>query len=327
MQLELRDIDVDFLPAGMERRAHNQSTWDFKYVLHAFLCLPSLIRLCLSRNQTALLTIEFKFHMPPDAHNPNHTQDPPYTLLTHRNNFDTPLLALLQSHLRERGKTRRDGATPPWVKALVLPDQDVPDSFTPPQFFMPATVDTLTLPPGTKAVYHRLDGDVKLSTLLKHKHFVEFPTVEVWEEGAFRGSLVDAQGGIRPEVYERPVKRRRLTTAAGKKAISGLLGAYGSDEEEDERPVELLGDYAESDTEIGQQETGETGEAGDMSEGEEVALEDAGDESEGEGEGELGPVEYALLTDLMQTKQGQGMEEGDDPEVDWGESDGGEGVV
>jgi hypothetical protein len=32
MQLELRDIDVDMLPSGMERRSCNQSTWDFKYV-------------------------------------------------------------------------------------------------------------------------------------------------------------------------------------------------------------------------------------------------------------------------------------------------------
>jgi len=30
-QLELREIDVDMLPSGMERRSCNQSTWDFKY--------------------------------------------------------------------------------------------------------------------------------------------------------------------------------------------------------------------------------------------------------------------------------------------------------
>ena len=31
-QLELRDIEVDLLPSGMERRTLNQSTWDSKYV-------------------------------------------------------------------------------------------------------------------------------------------------------------------------------------------------------------------------------------------------------------------------------------------------------
>jgi hypothetical protein len=32
LQLEVRDIDVDLLPIGMERRKVNQSSWDFKYV-------------------------------------------------------------------------------------------------------------------------------------------------------------------------------------------------------------------------------------------------------------------------------------------------------
>ena len=32
LQLEARDIDMDLLPMGMERRKVNQSSWDFKYV-------------------------------------------------------------------------------------------------------------------------------------------------------------------------------------------------------------------------------------------------------------------------------------------------------
>jgi hypothetical protein len=32
LQLEARDIDMDLLPIGMERRKANQSSWDFKYV-------------------------------------------------------------------------------------------------------------------------------------------------------------------------------------------------------------------------------------------------------------------------------------------------------
>ena len=31
-QLELRDVEVDMLSSGMERRTLNQSTWDSKYV-------------------------------------------------------------------------------------------------------------------------------------------------------------------------------------------------------------------------------------------------------------------------------------------------------
>ena len=33
LQLEARDIDMDLLPIGMERRKANQSSWDYKYVL------------------------------------------------------------------------------------------------------------------------------------------------------------------------------------------------------------------------------------------------------------------------------------------------------
>jgi len=36
MQLEAKDIEVDLLPLGMDRRRSNQSTWDFK-------CVPSII--------------------------------------------------------------------------------------------------------------------------------------------------------------------------------------------------------------------------------------------------------------------------------------------
>lgn len=32
LQLEARDIDMDLLPIGMERRKVNQSSWDFKCV-------------------------------------------------------------------------------------------------------------------------------------------------------------------------------------------------------------------------------------------------------------------------------------------------------
>ncbi len=39
LQLELRDIDIDLLPAGMERRKLNHSTWDPKCV-SLFRCCP-----------------------------------------------------------------------------------------------------------------------------------------------------------------------------------------------------------------------------------------------------------------------------------------------
>lgn len=38
MQLDFREIEMELLPNGMERRILNQSTWDFKYAL-AFHCI------------------------------------------------------------------------------------------------------------------------------------------------------------------------------------------------------------------------------------------------------------------------------------------------
>jgi len=41
MQLEAKDIEVDLLPLGMDRRRLNQSTWDFKCVPSIFLSSDS----------------------------------------------------------------------------------------------------------------------------------------------------------------------------------------------------------------------------------------------------------------------------------------------
>ncbi|ETW83856.1 hypothetical protein HETIRDRAFT_314398 [Heterobasidion irregulare TC 32-1] len=295
MQLELRDVDVDMLPAGMAKRMVNQSTWDFK-------------------NRTALLTIEFKFYPPQDpAANPSHPQDPPYTLLTHRNNFDLPLISLIQSQIKERLKGKRENPFPHWLKPLILPDQEVPDSFTPPQFLMPTALDPLTTPLSIKQFakigYHRLEATQKLSTLLRHKHFVEFPVIEIWEEGAFRGLVVDERGGMQREGDERVVKRRKLDIGASKKAMSGLLSGYGSDEErEEDTPITVLGDYAGSE---------DDGTLDDEDEGDALGAEEL--EGDSDEDKEIGPVDYAALLDIL--RQNGVHEAGGDDEVDWGEDE------
>ncbi|KAJ7068018.1 hypothetical protein C8F01DRAFT_1116568 [Mycena amicta] len=207
MQLDALDIDMDVLPAGMERHKQNQSVWD-------------------SRNGSAQLTIEFVFH-PPLA------SEKAVTLLTHRNNLSTPLLAILRKHVSERK------ASPEWVKTLVFPDADSPETFTAPQCVMQARMD-----PRTRA-YYRFDAAQNLETLLRHTHFVEYPTVEVWEE--FRGRVVDSVGMVTQEA-ERAPKRRRIDKKAGGLAIAGLLDGYGSSDEEqdEEKPggLEMLGGYS-----------------------------------------------------------------------------------
>ena len=42
MQLDFRDIEMEMLPNGMERRVLNQSTWDFKYA--SILCRISPLK-------------------------------------------------------------------------------------------------------------------------------------------------------------------------------------------------------------------------------------------------------------------------------------------
>ena len=44
MQLDMRDIELELLPNGMERRTLNQSTWDFKYAFRL-----SILRICAQR--------------------------------------------------------------------------------------------------------------------------------------------------------------------------------------------------------------------------------------------------------------------------------------
>ncbi|KAF8639753.1 hypothetical protein AX17_001015 [Amanita inopinata Kibby_2008] len=227
LQLEARDIEMELLPLGMERRKLNQSIWD-------------------SRKRTALLTIDFKFHTPTDLCTPSSaTQHTPARLITHRNDMDTSLLALVQKHVATTQKN-----LPPWVESRVLPDTDDPDSFTPPLFVMAAPRDTLPnlgfVSQENHPVYYRFDATKPLSTLLKGTRFVEFPTIEVYEE--FRGTVIDA--GVMTRIGDEglAMKRRKLTPRAGKQAINDLVGEYGSEEEEQgdgQNVLSVLGNYTD----------------------------------------------------------------------------------
>ena len=237
----------------------------------------------------------------------------PYTLLTHRNNFDLPLRDLFQSQMlqRTKGKTRAD--LPPWVKALALPHPDIPDAFTPPQFFMRAPLGLLSSGQSEKFGFVKLDGERKLSALLRNKLIVEFPTIELWEEGAFRGVLLDDAGAIDSQGAQRPAKKRKLDVTKGRAAIAGLLGGYGSeDEEEEEADTALtrLGDYEESDVEDEQPTTSDEADTDGF-------VEDDDDE-----EGELdAAVDPATLLAMLREAQRQHEEDGEYDEVDWGDSD------
>jgi len=125
----------------------------------------------------------------------------------------------------QKEKNRAD--LPTWVKTLTLPDPDIPDAFTPPQFFIRAPLDPLS-GRSEKFGFIELDSERRLSALLRHKQFVEFPTIEVWEEGGFRGVWLDGAGALELQGGQRPAKRRRLDVKKGRAAIAGLLGGYGA---------------------------------------------------------------------------------------------------
>ncbi|KAG6833810.1 hypothetical protein H0H87_011744 [Tephrocybe sp. NHM501043] len=246
---------------------------------------------------------------------------PPLILLTHKNSMNTPLLNLVRQ-AADRVLSKKDRAPYEWIKQFLFPDPDDPDSFTPPQFVMAAKLDPRAAAlqkSQHRAAYHRFDPTQPLSTLLRNTHFVEFPTIELWQE--FTGTVVDVQGVVTELAQDNgpKPKRRKLSAKAGKQAISGLLGDYGSedDSEVEDRPsgLALLGGYAGSDDEGDNVDAGTAAGVAGVDE-DENALGDSGDEMEIE-------IDPTVLLELM--RQAHGEEKWSetirgDEEVDWGGS-------
>lgn len=267
------------------------------------------------RKRTAFLTVEYNIHPPLTIDtSPNDAQEP-YTFLTHRNDFELSLRDLFQSQISQRTKQKSGANLPTWVKTLALPHPDIPDAFTPPQFFIRAPLNALS-GQSEKFGFIRLDGERKLSTLLRDKHFVEFPTIDVWEEGAFRGALFDGVGAIELQGGQRPTKRQRLNVTKGRAAIAGLLGGYGSEDDESDEEADTaltrLGDYEGSDAENGQP-TSETDTDTD-------SLAEDDDDDEGEPDAIVDPA--TLLAMMREAQKRRHGEDGESEEVDYGESDG-----
>ncbi|KAF9008763.1 hypothetical protein BDQ17DRAFT_1348889 [Cyathus striatus] len=296
MQLEVRDIDMELLPVGMHRRKVNQSAWDFK-------------------NQTALLTVEYIFHPPPDPLAID-TPSPPFTLLTHKNSMKTPLLNLIQVQISERVKNvKKESTIPQWVQSLVLPHSDDPEGFVCPHFVMSAPLDPLlklTSRSKTKKAYYKFEPESPLDTLLRNTHFVEFPTIEIWEE--FNGMLVNKKGLVTDDGEEQQVKRRKLNTKAGKQAINGLLAGYGTDDDgndEEQTGISLLGTYAES-----EDENDANVDIPNRNMDTEVTLE----LEDSDGDGDDAEVDPALLLELLRQARGGETLGIEDEAVDWEDS-------
>jgi hypothetical protein len=177
---------------------------------------------------------------------------------------------------------------------------------------MPVQINSLTINPGSRP-YYSFNPLESIVSLLRKTQFVEFPTIEIWEE--FEGTMVNTEGTIVRQKEERPLKRRKLTSKASKVAMNGLLGAYGSEEEDeiDTRNVlSILGDYAGSDEECVDDESVIERKGEDYG--------DADGVTDEEMDIDLDPA--ALLELVRQIQDGKQLRGGvNDDNVDWGDSD------
>jgi len=174
---------------------------------------------------------------------------------------------------------------------------------------------------------------------------VEYPTIEIWEKDAFTGTLVDDGGTVVHDDSDdgiRKPKRRKLGVREGRKAITGLLGGYGSDEESEEGKDEqeernvlhLLAGYAGSEDE----EEGEGGGGGAATvnpvphyfDDDELGDEDAEGETDDEMCEEVPPEDVAVM--LVKLRQAGALQDAsvdrhlastmdDEDQVDWGDSE------
>ncbi|EAU84533.2 hypothetical protein CC1G_00052 [Coprinopsis cinerea okayama7 len=416
MQMEVRDIEVDLLPLGMKRRKMNQSSWDFK-------------------NQTGLVTLEFKFHAPRDPLLPKpSTPEPPLALVTHRNRLDQPLLAILQSLAKDRSKKESlkgkptqnpsSSSSPEWLMSMLVPSEDDPEGFTQPKCVMRAPTDPVLIlqslkeeaeekdrkyasdlgktlsaqldaysrrqhawshhtPASSTAekstpatnnalkrrkgelsfkfpkVFYNIDLNQPLSQSLKYTSFVEFPTIEVFEEGderfggvmfvdpqdsakgSYSAAALKAAARERQEQQQPQAKRRKLDPKVGRQRLKGLIGDYGSsssDGEGGEENVEegsrtkranvaaLVAEYTASDDEGDEVAPPTPASSDDKAPHGDVAMiddDELGDEdAEGEDDDELDP---AALLELVRKVKGEqwakDQENMEDDVLDWEGSD------
>ncbi|KAF9520759.1 hypothetical protein BS47DRAFT_1335424 [Hydnum rufescens UP504] len=167
MQLGFKNISVDFLPEGMEKRRLNQSRWD-------------------ARENLVFLTVEFVIH-PPSGVSPKE-EVKQFKALTHRNALSTPLYRVLVDYLKN-SKEGRSGS-PSWLPAILPLSSDetsLASSSTAPLFLLPQYPPRprpLRLPQRNSHrrfanPYYTLDPTQSLLQALHSRAFLEYPTIEL----------------------------------------------------------------------------------------------------------------------------------------------------
>ncbi|QRW02244.1 hypothetical protein RhiLY_01241 [Ceratobasidium sp. AG-Ba] len=267
VQLAARDIGISFVAEGMEKRRLSQSLWDV-------------------RTKTVYLTVEFVFHLK-ISQQKHKKPTSPTSLLTHRNDLATPLAASLVSHIK------RKSDVPPDALGLVNSSNDLPEDgpALPPILFFavsqverpkpgiapyqapalpirmrPQQTSTSTpayaLDPSLKPqkVFYPINPSDSLRTCLRHRSFVEWPTIEVFPsrqvfvEGKF-GILGDGSSTFANPLPEPGFNKRRKTETGLVQLIGGYGEESGSDaegsplQENGVLGITALGNYASDEDE------------------------------------------------------------------------------
>ena len=203
------------------------------------------------------------------------------TVITHRNNWDQTIRQLIRRGVKETKATKASKELLHWLN-LDEEDDGVPSSILCLMKRPRSPDDPVDLTPNRPS-YYNLDRNETLSKSLRHKHFVEFPTIILVDEASFDGLLVDERGIVQ-DMEERRAKRRKLDPSEAKKTISGLLGGYGSDDDDEQQnALDTLADYSGSEqSDASESEDEEFGEERQSSPEEQVADEPTGMEEDDE---------------------------------------------
>lgn len=193
------------------------------------------------RGKRAIFTVEFLFKLPGE-YTTGDARD--MSIISHKNDWDRSIRQILQTNVNRENQSEAYDDVVRWLR-LEYKDVIIPSNVLCLMKRPRSSDDSLNLNP-SRPSYYRLDWNTKLSRILRHKQFVEFPTIILIDRSQFDGVLVD-DSGIAEDMREQRPKRRKLDLTEAKKTIHGLVGEYGSDDETEESNVlEALANYSES---------------------------------------------------------------------------------
>ncbi|CAE6536942.1 unnamed protein product [Rhizoctonia solani] len=234
VQLAARDVRIQFVAEGMEKRRLNQSSWD-------------------PRTKTIYLTVEFIFHLGGQS---------PVRILTHRNNLSLPFGPALASHLKHKSDvptsvldliSSNDQRILYTIVRNQLQGQGQETKYQAPALAIRLGPTSAPTRPKVRKVFHPLDASRSLQECLKGREVIEYPTINVFASRAvFLASKLGELGEGEVEVQEEPPLKKRKTVAE----IGGLVG-YGGDSESDSGTAEgtsaggigILGGYESAENE------------------------------------------------------------------------------